>query len=121
MNDKTIRKICLILVIIGIVGMFIATTFIAPEAVKISGIGENNTGQIVSVSGIVSSYYTSQGHVFFEINDSTGAMKVIMFQKEAEGNPLVYDIGNGDKIAVNGKVQFYQNELEIVASVVKVI
>jgi aspartyl/asparaginyl-tRNA synthetase len=121
MNDKTIMKVCFVMVIIGIIGLFIVTNFSTTPQVRINSIDETKTGQIVSISGIVSSYYTSEGHVFMNVNDSTGTIKVVMFQKDAENNPWVYDIRKDDKVTINGKIQLYKGELEIVASSVKVI
>jgi aspartyl/asparaginyl-tRNA synthetase len=121
MDDKKIMKFCAILVVIGIIGLFIVTTFSAPTAISISSIDENSVGQIVSISGTVTSYYTSDGHVFMDIDDTTGVIKVVMFEEESENNPWVYDVRKDDEIIVNGKIQLYKGELEIIAKLVAVV
>lgn len=121
MDDKKIMKFCAILVVIGIIGLFVITTFSTPTSLAISSIDENSVGQIVSISGIVTSYYTSNGHVFMDVDDTTGSIKVVMFEDDAENNPWTYDVRKDDEIIINGKIQLYEGELEIIANSVDIV
>lgn len=117
-SDKSLIHIAFALAIIGIIGLFIVTQFIGPAEMKIGKITASEAGQIAKIRGVVDSYYTKDGNVFLDVNDSS-TIAVIMFQSVAKNNPAVYSIQKGDNVTIEGKIQLYKNELEIVANSVK--
>jgi len=118
-SDRTLTRVALVLAIIGIAGLFLVTLFIGPKEIKIGSITDAEIGMDVTVKGVVDSYYEKDGHVFIDLNDTTGTIKAVVFENTAKGMPTVYNIEQGDMISIEGKVQLYKNELEIVATAVK--
>ena len=64
------------------------------------------------------SSYSSNGNAFFEIDDGA-KIKAVVFESNAKKSPWVYEIRKGDNISLSGKIQIYQNEIEIIADSVK--
>ena len=120
-TDKNLGYLCFILVIIGIAGIVIILQFTGPRNMGTGLIYENNVGENVLVSGVIKSYSESQGHVFMDIDDGTGEIKVVIFENTAKNQAHVYGLGVGGKVIVEGKVQIYKNELEIIADSVNVV
>jgi len=120
-TDKRIMHISLVLVIIGIIGLFIILQFIGPMEISTGMVTSNEIGENVAVGGVVESYFEKDGHVFMDIDDGSGVIKVIMFENTAKSYPIVYSITENDRVFVDGKVELYRNELELVANSINVV
>lgn len=120
-TDKNLMYIALVLVIIGIIGLFVILQFIGPTEISTGVVTNNEIGENVAVNGIVKSYSEKDGHVFMDIDDGSGAIKVVMFENTAKNNLIVYSIGENDHVIIEGKVELYKNKLEIAANSVKVV
>lgn len=109
-SDRSLIKISLVVSAIGFIVLYIFTAVETP----IMPIGGLKSGDYASVGGIVSSYKESKGNIFFTLENSS-TINVAMFSTDAESNPMVYKIKDGDTVTVTGKVQYYRNELEMIA------
>ncbi|MBI2233374.1 MAG: OB-fold nucleic acid binding domain-containing protein [Candidatus Aenigmarchaeota archaeon] len=119
-SDKKLIYISLIISMVGFLSMVAITMAIEPRYVSVSQITSEMTGQEITTRGIIDSYFTNEGNVFITLKNRT-SVKVVMFSREAGKQPWVYDLRKGDSIAVEGKVQIYKNELEIVADKITAI
>lgn len=112
MNEKTFLKIAIFTSLIGIlILLFIVETTEIPLS-KISGITNDKIGQQVKIQGFISSIKSISSSTILTISDTTSNIKVSFFSQ----NVGLY---KGDYIEVIGKVQEYQNNLEILASEIK--
>lgn len=117
-TDQSLMKIALIMVIVGIILLFLITIFIGTKEMTIGNVDERAIGQIIEIKGTVNSYFTKDGHVFMNINDGD-EIQVVIFEKDAKVIPIAYEIKNGDNLSLEGKVQLYKDELELVVSSLK--
>ncbi|MEM7819527.1 MAG: OB-fold nucleic acid binding domain-containing protein [Candidatus Aenigmatarchaeota archaeon] len=120
-SDNSLIKISLTITLIGLIALFLIVHFIGPKEIEIGKINKDMIGQIVLLRANVESYFSNDGHIFIDAKDSTGTIKVVMFENEAKNNPLVYYIEKNNTIEIRGKIQLYKNELEIVATSIKII
>lgn len=119
-SDKKLIYISLIISVVGFLSMVAITVGIEPKYVPVSHVTSEMTGQEIITQGTIDSYFTNEGNVFIELKNRT-SIKVVMFSREANNQPWIYDLRKGDSIAVEGKVQIYKNELEIVADKITAI
>ena len=108
MRDKTLIKIALTWSLIGIVALLFVSEFHETEKINIIELGEY-IGKIVYVQGNVTKTIYSDAVTIFEIEDNTGEIKVVAFEK------MNKTINENDEIRAFGKVKIYKNELEVIA------
>lgn len=113
-SDSQLMKLCLIISVAGIIALYVLAQFAEPVEMKISGIDSSLAGRNILVTGKVSSYFESSGNVFITI-ENNGTVKAVMFANDADKNPSVYDLKINDSISVEGKLEIYKGELEIIA------
>lgn len=106
-TESDILKACIILSIIGLGIIHISQSFIQPDKVEIDEIDETWIGNSVSINGTISSVYSSNETVFLTVEDDSGSITVVDFDR---GN-----YSRGSEIEAKGYVEVYQSELEIVA------
>lgn len=114
-TDEQIRKASLVIAIAGIAGMFAISLLSMPEKLKATKITEEKIGKLVETEGTVSSFSSRDGHVFVELADETGSIKIVMFERTARSQPDVYGIKEGQRAAAMGKVALYRSDIEIQA------
>lgn len=113
MENQLILKISLVIALIGIIGLYFFTST-SQNMIDIREMPDN-IGERVTVKGTVDKYYTSKdGHVFFDLHDSSGIAKVVVFRNS--NIEAAYTLQDGEKITVTGKIQEYKSDLEIVVS-----
>lgn len=115
-SDQKLTKISLFTALIGIVMIYVVTVFVGPQNMSIKDIKESDVGKQVTLNGTVFSMSENNGNVFIDLQDSTGNITVVMFERTARGQKNVYTLKNDDKIIVEGQVNVYKNELEIIAN-----
>jgi exonuclease VII large subunit len=111
-SDSQLIRLSFAIAVAGVVVLFFVVQLTEPLAVRIVEINEAMSGQSVITNGTVSSLSIKDGNIFFTLSDEE-AIKVVIFKKDAEKNEA-YQLENGDKIRVEGKVSIYRDELEIV-------
>lgn len=114
-SDDSLLKASVILSVTGIAALFALSFLLEPQKVTPDEITSEMIGNIVEVSGVVDEISIKEGNIFITL----GVMRIVMFKKQASRDPVVYDIENGNKITVRGKVSIYKGELEVIAEGIK--
>lgn len=117
MDESILMKISVIGVSISLVILYLITIQNFSFHVKIGEIDKSFTGKTVNITGEITGMFESKGHVFFDLKDDTGEIKVVLWSDTLELLELnkanVSDIRNGKIINVIGNVQLYKGELEV--------
>ena len=89
---------------------------------SIADITENMEGQRVKITGYVSDISGGKGHTFFIFKDpnTSASIKVVLFKQDNEQDPIrrqqIEDsYNNKSVINIEGKVDVYEGELEVIA------
>ncbi len=116
MNDKTLLKISLLVSTIGLILLFFVSSYARPPNAKISEITYDDVGRYTVIQGKISSKSVHKdGHIFLDITDETGTMKVVLFSGTAETleSGTLACLVKGKSIEIKGKVDEYKGSLEI--------
>lgn len=118
MNERNLVKISVIGVSISLVLLYLITSQIFSSSVKIGEIDRSFVGKTVNITGEVTGIFQSKGHVFFDLKDDTGKVKVVLWEDTLElleiNNVNTSEIRNGKSINIIGDVQLYKGELEVI-------
>ncbi len=124
MNNKTLFKISLVLSFLGLIVLSVAYVKIEPDFTSISELTEEDIGDMVTVSGIVTEINTHKnGHYFLTVKYGK-PIKVVVWENIANRHKLMgLDISKteGETIEIIGKVEEYKGDLEIIAEKIKVL
>lgn len=120
-TDDKLLRIALVTSLIGIIGMLIFTPTIEVKKVKIEDIDRGMIDEEVCIDCVVMdvSSSASKSSYFLTINDGTGQMSLIIFEKQAaeiQTNSLDISDFKGKKVEVTGTVTEYNSELELILS-----
>ncbi len=120
-TDDKLLRIALITSLIGIIGLIIFTPTIEVKKVKIEDIDRGMIDEEVCIDCVIMDMSTSasKSSYFLTVNDGTGQMSVIIFEKQAaEIQSNNFDIADfkGKKVEVTGKITEYNSELELILS-----
>lgn len=128
MNENDLLRISLIGSIFGLVVLYVVVLAILPIDVKIGEVTGNLVGEIVTVEGEVADYHEHKnGHLFFDLIDETGKIKVVIWDNVIEELMLsgmnVSGIRNKARMEITGTIERYKGELELMPlrSQVKII
>jgi len=117
MNEGTLVKISAIGVSVSLVLLYVITSQIFSSNVKIGEIDRSFIGKTVNITGEVTGMFQSKGHVFFDLKDDTGKIKVVLWEDTLElleiNNVNISEIRDGNTINIIGDVQLYKGELEV--------
>ena len=120
-TDDKLLRIALITSLIGIIGLLIFTPSIEVKKVKIEDIDRGMIDEEVCIDAVVTDIASShsKSSYFLTINDGTGQMTLIVFEKQlAEIQSNSFDIHDfkDRKVEVTGKITEYNSDLEIILS-----
>ena len=115
-NDEKFVKISLSVALIGVIMIYFSAAFAGSQVSSIKDIRESDAGKQVRINGTIFSISENKGNLFIGLQDGTGNMTVVMFERTARDQKSVYALKEGDKIIVNGQVNVYKNELEIISN-----
>ena len=121
MKDEMLMKLSLIISIIGVIALFIFVQFTEPIKVSVSRIDDSMLGQNIEVTGQIESFSAKDGNIFFILNDNTGKIKVVMFERDARRTDGAYILAEQSNVSVIGKISLYKSEFEVIASTIKVL
>ena len=113
MNDTQLTWLALALSVIGLVGVYVVTYIDQPTQIRISEAENYIEKNVLIVGQITDKFVTDDGHVFILIEDDTGKLTGIAFNKVAESLPY----GSLDKnrfLQIYGTIELYKGQLEIV-------
>ncbi len=105
--EKTILKISLIISILGILFLLFLSNFLVPRELDIKEINKNLINQKIKVHGTILKIQDKKTLKILSIGDSTGKINVLC---ECKNN-----IKQNQSIVVIGKIQEYQQSLQISA------
>ena len=120
-TDDKLLRIALITSLIGIIGLLIFTPSIEVKKVKIEDIDRGMIDEEVCIDCVVTDIASSasKSSYFLTINDGTGQMSLVIFEKQAaeiqSGNFDIHDFKD-KKVEVTGKITEYNSDLEIILS-----
>ena len=115
------RNIALICSIAGLILLFYASEHIEIAPTRIGEIGIDDVGMSVKICGVVEEKRVSNNHVFMQIGDETGSIKLVVFNSTAlrlrDSGIDVYGLSQGETICSTGVVGEYpkgSGELEVI-------
>ena len=120
MDDSDILKLSFGAAASGLVLLFLVSIYSTAPLVKINELSFDDTGTKVAVNGEITSLRLHEdGHLFIELRDATGEIKVAIFKNVAEKldnqkKGCITKIGTTVEIA--GEVAEYREELQIIPS-----
>ncbi len=120
-TDEQIRKVALVMAIVGVAGIVVISQYTGPEKLKANAVTEGKIGRLVEISGMIASYFSKDGHVFIDLQDETGLVQIVMFERTARGQKGVYELKKGDDVTVTGKVLLYKSEIEVQADKIEIV
>jgi len=115
-KESSLNKFCFIGAIIGIILLYFYSFTLVQNQIDIGEIDSGTVGSTVNVSGKVEDvYFHRDGHVFFTLDDGTGDIKVILWKDVAKQLELSGSdrIRNNKTITIEGKIEKYKGELEL--------
>ena len=112
MKQKQLYKISIFLSIIGLTAMYAASLYIHLDTANIGKIDKSWSGRTLKVQGTAVEVTESGGHLFMDVEDSTGKILVVDFDSYAS-------VEKGDTLNVTGHVAIYEGQLEIIAKEVE--
>lgn len=120
-TDDKLLRIALITSLIGIIGLLIFTPTIEVKKVKIEDIDRGMIDEEVCIDCVITDISTSstKSSYFLTVNDGTGQMSLIIFERQAaEIQSNNFDINDfkDKKVEVTGKITEYNSELELILS-----
>lgn len=120
-TDDKLLRIALVTSLIGIIGLLIFTPSIEVKKVKIEDIDRGMIDEEVCIDAVVTDIASShsKSSYFLTINDGTGQMTLIVFEKQlAEIQSNNFDIHDfkDRKVELTGKITEYNSDLEIILS-----
>ncbi|MFP4116112.1 MAG: exodeoxyribonuclease VII large subunit [Candidatus Aenigmatarchaeota archaeon] len=123
MKDEKLRRLCILVSVIGIVSLFVFVRISEPKKVEIGSLGEDDVGRRIKVEGTMENpYLHDDGHLFFHVKDGTGEINVVLFNDDLESmdlDPTV--LKNTRRLEVEGDVELYEGELQVIPVEVKVL
>ncbi len=118
MNESKFTGISFIGTIIGLSLLYMFFTQVHSIHVNIGDIDSAYLGKNVNITGKVINLRKSEGNVFFDLDDGTGKMKIVLWKDTIKLLELkgvnASCLENGKKVNVIGNVQIYRGELEII-------
>ena len=120
-TDDKLLRIALVTSLIGIIGLLIFTPSIEVKKVKIEDIDRGMVDEEVCIDAVVTDIASShsKSSYFLTINDGTGQMPLIVFEKqlaEIQSNSLDIHDFKDRKVEATGKITEYNSDLEIILS-----
>lgn len=108
MSRKKAYKISIFLSVLGLTLIYASSLYLGMEKVEVSEIDKSSAGKTLEISGEVTSSRKTSGHLFLDVNDSTGEILVVQFDSKK-------NIDEGEKVNVTGHVSIYKGTLEVIA------
>ncbi len=116
MREKTLFKIALICSFIGLIGLYFISDKISIDRINISGIDKEDLGEEVKIIGKIERVTNTDKVVFLEISEmKTESISVILFKDKD------IELKEGSYVEIEGEIDDYNGEREIIASRVKLI
>lgn len=116
LQEEWLNRLSLVVGICGVIIILFWSFYAAPLEVSVGQITEQMLEESVVVEGRIDKSYFVKNVLIFELNDGTGKIKGIKFNPEGEDFAL---IRKNNFLKVEGRVELYKGELEIVVDAVE--
>ncbi|MFH1978192.1 MAG: OB-fold nucleic acid binding domain-containing protein [Candidatus Aenigmatarchaeota archaeon] len=120
MDNRSLKMLSIISSVLGLVILFLVVNQPSTQ-MSIESITIEDVGRQVKICGEVESKTVSNNHIFFTVGDSTGSMKIVIFNTTAihlnESKNSPYEINIGNSMCAPGIISEYpenSGELEII-------
>jgi DNA/RNA endonuclease YhcR with UshA esterase domain len=118
MNEAKLAKISFTGVVFGLLILYLLVNHVYSLHVNIGEIDSSYVGRSVNITGSVTGLIMSKGNMFFDLEDNTGKIKVVLWKDTIELLELsgvdANDISNKNVVNIVGNVQLYKGELEVI-------
>ncbi len=108
-------KICIISAILGIILLVIIADKVSIPSSAIGSLTKQDLNKAVTIKGTVKSITNKETIAIFNIEDKTGSIKAVAFK------PNNLTIKKGSFIELEGKLNLYEDNLEIYAETIKIL
>jgi DNA/RNA endonuclease YhcR with UshA esterase domain len=116
MKEKTLFKIALICSFLGLIGLYFISDRISIDRININEIGEEDLGKEVKIIGKIERVTNTDKVVFLEISEmKTESISVILFKDRD------VELKEGSYVEIEGEIDEYNGEREVIASKIKLI
>ena len=115
LQEKILLKISLIISIIGIFILYIISSKMSLNTIKISEINEDLIDKEVKIKGTIKQYFDNPSVVILKVEDNSGAIKVAVFKNK----DTVFKTKTN--VEITGTVKKYKYELEIIAKTIRIL
>ncbi len=116
LRGYSIARLALITSVAGAFFLFFLSQAFQARETKIGEISEAMLGQCISVKAKVDSAFYKDNFVLFQLNDGSGKIKAVIFNPSREQRILLQ---KNSFVRLQGKVQLYEGQLEVVAEAVE--
>lgn len=106
----TLQRVSLLLVLCGLAVLYGSSTMFEPPVVSVSDVDADMLGDTVRVPGTVTSHEVREEVQFLRVNDGEEGLKAVYFGDNA------LDVVEGDQYVLEGTVDVYHGELELIVS-----
>ena len=108
MQEKTLKILATTIAIIGVFILFFVSENIEASGMLIKDINLGKEGEAVKICGRITNKLISNNHIFLDIYDSSGSIKVVVFNSTSlnlnrSGTDL-FSLENEQEICVTGLV-----------------
>jgi len=118
MNEAKLAKISFVGVVFGLMILYFLVTQVHSFHVNIGEIDSSHVGRTVNITGKIMGLTRSKGNMFFDLEDETGEIKVVLWKDTLELLELsgvnINEIGDENELNIVGNVQLYKGELEVI-------
>ncbi len=118
MKETNLTFFCIIGLLVCLSMLYVVLNHVNYIHVNIGDLDRTFVGSAVNVSGVVTDVKTSNGHVFFDLEDRTGSVKIVLWEDTVKllgmKNVNIREMKNGDEVNIIGDVQIYNGELEVI-------
>jgi len=122
LSDESLTKISFVITIVGVIALYFIVQTTEPNLTPLKDISHDMVGNYVKVVGAVKSIsWHESGHLFITLRDEYDEIKVVMFSKEAKKFAELKEIKKDEQITIIGKIDEYENELEVVAEKIEIL
>ncbi len=108
MHEKTTKILAVAVALIGLVLLFFVSNNLETTGLAIKEINLDKEGETVKACGQISGKRVSNNHIFLDLQDSTGTIRIVIFNttslKLNASGISVFSIKNGRDICVTGFV-----------------
>ena len=115
MKEKVLLKIALVISLVGLFMLFMISSEITVEEKTIDKINKDNIDETVKLQGYVSSVKDTDSVLIFSVAQEN-EIDIVVFKNGEE-----ISLNEGDYVEVEGTIEEYNGEMEIIGEEIKVI